>query len=64
MMKKQLFFFRKLPCNCEVRGHCICKEMPFIPVYRVVDKKKIMGKKWRAEEEGHMGVRKTSDMMG
>jgi hypothetical protein len=25
--------------------------MPVIPVYRVVDKKRIIRKKWRAEEE-------------
>jgi hypothetical protein len=24
--KKQLFSLRKLPCDCEVRGHCMCKE--------------------------------------
>jgi hypothetical protein len=29
----------------------MCKEMPVIPVDRVVDKKRIIGKKWRAEEE-------------
>jgi hypothetical protein len=29
----------------------MCKEMPVIPVNRAVDQKRIMGKKWRAEEE-------------
>jgi hypothetical protein len=29
----------------------MCKEMPVIPVNRVVDPKRIIGKKWRAEEE-------------
>jgi hypothetical protein len=29
----------------------MCKEMPFIPVNRVVDKKRNNKKKWRAEEE-------------
>jgi hypothetical protein len=35
----------------EVRGHCICKELPVILVNKVVDPKRIIGKKWRAEEE-------------
>jgi hypothetical protein len=43
-MKKQLLSFRKLPCNCEVGGYCLCKEMPVILVNRVVDKKRIIGK--------------------
>jgi hypothetical protein len=30
--------------DCEVRGHCMCKEMPVIPVNGVVDKKRIIGK--------------------
>jgi hypothetical protein len=30
--------------DCEVRGHCMCKEMPAILVDRVVDKKGIIGK--------------------
>jgi tetrahydromethanopterin S-methyltransferase subunit A len=42
--KKQWFLLRKLPCNWEVRGHCMCKEMTAIPVNRVVDKKKIIKK--------------------
>jgi hypothetical protein len=29
----------------------MCKKVPVIPVYRVVDKKRIIGKKWKAEEE-------------
>jgi hypothetical protein len=29
--------------NCILRGHCMCKEMPGIPVDRE-DKKRIMGK--------------------
>jgi hypothetical protein len=29
----------------------MCKEMLVIPVDRVVDKKRIIGKKWRAKEE-------------
>jgi hypothetical protein len=32
-------------------GHCMCKELPVIPVNKVVDPRKIIGKKWRAEEE-------------
>jgi hypothetical protein len=42
--KKQLFSLRILPCDCEVRGHCMCKGMPVIPVDRVVDKKRISWK--------------------
>jgi hypothetical protein len=42
--KKQVFSWGKLPCACEVRGHCMQKEMPVIPVNRVVDKKIIFGK--------------------
>jgi hypothetical protein len=35
----------------------MCKEMPVIPVSRVVDPKRIIGKKWRAEEEErHKGL--------
>jgi hypothetical protein len=33
----------------------MCKEMPAIPVNRVVDDKRIIGKKWRAEEERQKG---------
>jgi hypothetical protein len=29
----------------------MCKELPVIPVNKVVDPKRIIGKKWRAEEE-------------
>jgi hypothetical protein len=42
--KKTLFSLRKLPYNREVRGHCMCKEMPVILVDRVVGKKRIIGK--------------------
>jgi hypothetical protein len=48
---KIMFSLRKLPCDCEVRGHCKCKEMPVISVNRVVDKKRIIGKNGRAKEE-------------
>jgi uncharacterized protein YjbI with pentapeptide repeats len=35
----------------------MCKEMPVIPADRVVDKKRIINKKWRAEEEErHSGL--------
>jgi hypothetical protein len=37
-----LFSLRKLPWDCEVRGQF--KETPVIPVNRVVDKKRIIGK--------------------
>jgi hypothetical protein len=39
-----MFSLRILPCDCEVRGHCMCKEVLVNPVDRVVDKKKIIGK--------------------
>jgi hypothetical protein len=29
----------------------MCKEIPVIPVNRVVDKKRIIQKKWKAEKE-------------
>jgi hypothetical protein len=29
----------------------MCKEMPVIWVYRVVESRRIIGKKWRAKEE-------------
>jgi hypothetical protein len=38
---------RKLPCDTEVRG----KEMPVIPLNRMVDKKMNNWNKWMAEEE-------------
>jgi hypothetical protein len=28
-----------------------CKEMPVIPVNKVMDPKRVIGKKWRVEEE-------------
>jgi hypothetical protein len=35
----------------------MCKEMSVIPVNKVVDPKRIFGKKWRAkEEERHKGL--------
>jgi hypothetical protein len=35
----------------------MCKEMLVIPVNKVVDPKRIIGKKWRAEEEErHKGL--------
>jgi hypothetical protein len=48
-MKKQLFSLRKLPRDCVIRGHFTCKAMPVLPVNKVVDKKTILGKTWRAE---------------
>jgi hypothetical protein len=40
-----------LQYDLEVRGHCMCKEMPVILVNKVVDPKKNNWKNWRAEEE-------------
>jgi hypothetical protein len=35
----------------------MCKELPVIPVNKVVDPKRIIGQKWRAEEEErHKGL--------
>jgi hypothetical protein len=35
----------------------MCNDIPFIPVNRVVNPKRIIGKKWRAkEEERHKGL--------
>jgi hypothetical protein len=31
-----------LPCDWEVRGHCMCKKMPVIPVNKVVDPKRVL----------------------
>jgi hypothetical protein len=36
-----------------------CKEMPVILVYKAVDNKRIIGKKWSEEEERHKGSRTT-----
>jgi hypothetical protein len=38
----------------------MCKELPVIPVNRVVDKKRIIRKKWRAVEEEKHKVSLTS----
>jgi hypothetical protein len=43
-MLSKMFSLRKLICNCEVRGHIMCKEMPVIPVNRAVYKIRIIGK--------------------
>jgi hypothetical protein len=48
-MKKKMFSLRKLPFDCEVRGHCMCKA---IQVNREEDKKRITRKnggprRWR-----------------
>jgi hypothetical protein len=32
LTKELKFSLRILPCDCEVRGHCMCKEMLVIPV--------------------------------
>jgi hypothetical protein len=44
----------------------MCKEMPVIPVNKAVDPKRIIGKKWRAEEEerhkGHTHTKKEEKM--
>jgi hypothetical protein len=35
----------------------MCKELPVIPVNKVVDPKRIIGKKWRdKEEDRHKGL--------
>jgi hypothetical protein len=53
-VKNQLFWTRKLSCNGEVRGNC--KEMPVIPVSKVLDKKRIIGKRGlRRRKSGSQG---------
>jgi hypothetical protein len=42
--EKPIVLFEKLPCDCEIRGHCMCKEMLAILVNRAVDKKRIIEK--------------------
>jgi hypothetical protein len=43
----------------------MCKEMPVIPVDKVVDPKRIFGKKWRAEEEErHKGLLTPKKVLG
>jgi hypothetical protein len=42
--KKRLFSLIRLPFYSDFRGHRMCKEMTVIPVDRVVDKKRIIGK--------------------
>jgi hypothetical protein len=51
-MKKPIVLFER-HCHAaeKSRGHCMCKEMPVILVNKVVDPKKIIGKKRSAEEE-------------
>jgi hypothetical protein len=42
----------------------MCKEKPVNPVDRVVDKKRIIGEKWRAEaEERHKGSLTPNNVM-
>jgi tetrahydromethanopterin S-methyltransferase subunit A len=41
--KKTIILTRKLPWDCEVRGHCLCKEMSVIPVNRIEEEKRIIG---------------------
>jgi hypothetical protein len=41
-----------LPCDCEVGGHFMCKEMPVIPV----NKKRIIRQRRAEEEQMHQGV--------
>jgi hypothetical protein len=42
--EKQLFSLIIFPRYCEVRGHCMCNEMPVIPDDRMVDKKRMIRK--------------------
>jgi hypothetical protein len=39
-------------CDLEVRGHCMCKEMPIISANRVVDWKRRIGKKMEGRGGG------------
>jgi hypothetical protein len=42
--KQTCSLWETLPCSWEVRGHCMCKEMPVILVNKVVVPKRIIGK--------------------
>jgi hypothetical protein len=44
LQKNNCSLWETLPCDWEVRGYCMCKEMPVIPVNRVVDPKRKAGK--------------------
>jgi hypothetical protein len=58
MSEKNIAQFDKtLPCDCEIRGHCMCKEMLVIPVNKVVDPKSIIGKNgWPRRRREAQGV--------
>jgi hypothetical protein len=48
---QKMLSLRNLLCNCEVRDHCMCKEMPVIRVWQGGGQEKNNWKKWMAEEE-------------
>jgi hypothetical protein len=53
---KRVHYIDTLSCDCEVRGHCVCEEVPVIPVNRVVDNKRIMeGRGGGGEAQGIVG---------
>jgi hypothetical protein len=63
--KKQMFYLRETSMHCEVRGNCMCKEMPVSPVDRVDNTKKNNWNNWRTkEEERHKGSMGRAAMMG
>jgi hypothetical protein len=41
-LKTNCSLWETLPCHWDVRGHCMCKELPVIPVNKVVDPKRII----------------------
>jgi hypothetical protein len=50
-----IVLFEKTAMECEVRGQCMCKEMPVILVDRMVDKKRIIGKNGGWSRRGTRG---------
>jgi hypothetical protein len=50
-------YLYKKPCVTTQKSEAIaqCKEIPVIPVDKVADEIRIIGKRWSVEEEGHSG---------
>jgi hypothetical protein len=49
--KTTVLFERHCHATEKPEAHCMCKELPVVPVNKVVDPKRVIRKKWRAEEE-------------
>jgi hypothetical protein len=55
MAKYSFLKLSKIQWDLEVRGHCMCKEMPVMPVNKVVDPKRIIGKRGPRRRIGTRG---------